>query len=642
MSLEQKATVFFIIFWLSLFIPLGWFRVIFLIICCWYYKKILTPLLLLILFLASIRITYTELKPKVINSPFCGKVANFSDNYILLKNKNYQVAIFDELKVNYNDSLCVEGTLVPIKKKHNFFSDPITQWQITSNHVGSITPSRLTKVNTKSSLKGKLYDYLQDKKHTQWIVTLLFNKKVTSNSVIIPLLFSSGLQFSYAIRFIKKQLNKYVIQSHAAIAISILWIWFYFVFGSTFVWWRVFFMVIGLQYLPNKKIGLVVGYGILLLIYPTMYKHISFVLPMILQMTFYHQKPTLVKRWIMIAFLQHMLFYSSNAILIVAFSLLRHVSGLAYLLAWLSVVLPFIRQPFNAFMDFLLTFSMPSWAILTGKIPFFIGLLMIGFLLANRQQKGRTYTQLGIVMLLFIGLWRFPPFDLVLFFNVQQGDAALIRSKYSQDTIMIDVGRASNAGHLATSLKAIGVTHLDSVLLSHQDDDHAGGIEALKQSMPIDHVQTDKKDYRFKAFDFIGLNQNYQGVDDNDNSMMGIVAFDNFTYLFTGDVYKRGEIYLTKEYPNLTVDVLKVAHHGSKTSTSKQLLATTKARIGIISSDPSVYNHPHDDVLQRLHHFQVLPLLTHIEGDIAFIHAFNRQFVLTSQGRFAIIEAVIQ
>ena len=105
-----------------------------------------------------------------------------------------------------------------------------------------------------------------------------------------------------------------------------------------------------------------------------------------------------------------------------------------------------------------------------------------------------------------------------------------------------------------------------------------------------------------------------------------------------GDAHKKQEEMILKENPNFQVDLLKLGHHGSDTSTSDQLLKVSRAKIAIISSKPSVYNHPRPEVMRRLFNHNILPIQTSIDGDIRVYSSALFQYIKTSGGSFAIID----
>lgn len=642
MSLEQKFTVFFFIFWFSFFISNIVIKVLFLIICCWFYRRLLNYVITIILFASLFWTVFYDTNQNEVKSPYCGEVVDFSETYVLLRNKEYQLSIFTEIPVNYNEKICVEGEIDPITQQSNFFKDPLMTWQQTNRHIGSINPTAIQKDNSKSTFKAKVYQKLISEHNTEWIINLLYSKQPKGNDLLLSLLFSSGIHYAFSLRWIRKMLSKIIVVEHAKIMIVLFWCLFRLLWGTSFIWWRIFFMVVCMPLIPNKKLGLVIGYWTLLLMFPAMHSHISFMLPMVLQMIFTYQKPNVIQRIIMMGLLQHAYLYSSNLLLIVGFGFIRYLSGTVYLFAWLLVVVPFLRKPFNEILNTLTSISTPRWATISGKLPLLLSVVFLMILLSKSFQSKKNQMILTLLITSCLIFWLYPPYDLVLFFNVGQADACLIRTKYNQDSFMIDVGRKSNSSLISQSLKGLGVRHLDAVILSHEDSDHAGGLDSLIETLPTTSILNKKMSYSFKTLDFNAINSNYQGVDENDDSLLGVVKVGDLKYLFLGDVYQQGERNLTQTYPNLKVDVLKVAHHGSKTSTSNILLSQIQAMFGVISSDPKVFGHPHDQVLKSLFNYRVFPLLTHQEGDIAFVRVFNIQFIITSSGRFGIIKKVIR
>jgi competence protein ComEC len=121
-----------------------------------------------------------------------------------------------------------------------------------------------------------------------------------------------------------------------------------------------------------------------------------------------------------------------------------------------------------------------------------------------------------------------------------------------------------------------------------------------------------------------------------------LFSINGLNYLFLGDISKERESELIKKYPFLRADVIKLAHHGSKTSTSEGLLAGFRPRVAIISSDPSVYGHPHKQTLRTLWQFRIPYLSTHKDGDIRISTLGNFHFVLSSAGGFGIMRTVIK
>ncbi|UQX54365.1 MBL fold metallo-hydrolase [Cytobacillus pseudoceanisediminis] len=110
----------------------------------------------------------------------------------------------------------------------------------------------------------------------------------------------------------------------------------------------------------------------------------------------------------------------------------------------------------------------------------------------------------------------------------------------------------------------------------------------------------------------------------NDSSIVLFAKVGGLNWLFTGDLEETGESQLIKAYPNLKIDVLKIAHHGSKTSTTESFLAAVKPRIAVISAGRNNrYGHPHNDVTGRLKDINVHVLRTDKQGAVNYVFKGN-------------------
>src|SRR5699024_11922062 len=104
-------------------------------------------------------------------------------------------------------------------------------------------------------------------------------------------------------------------------------------------------------------------------------------------------------------------------------------------------------------------------------------------------------------------------------------------------------------------------------------------------ALPIFHVLSPSKDYR----------------DENSNSLVLYTELGGARWLFTGDLTAVAEKDLINAYSNLKVDFLKIAHHGSDTSTTEAFLSAVQPQIAFIPvGENNRYNHPHQDIIDRL------------------------------------------
>jgi competence protein ComEC len=117
------------------------------------------------------------------------------------------------------------------------------------------------------------------------------------------------------------------------------------------------------------------------------------------------------------------------------------------------------------------------------------------------------------------------------------------------------------------------------------------------------------------------------GAGQNEDSLVIKTKVGDKTFLFTGDLEQAGEKKLIHDYPNLKVDVLKLGHHGSRTSTAPEFVAAIDPQFGIVSSGRNNrYGHPHEEVLETLVNQTVLR--TDQQGMIQFIWSEKQQTFL--------------
>lgn len=224
--------------------------------------------------------------------------------------------------------------------------------------------------------------------------------------------------------------------------------------------------------------------------------------------------------------------------------------------------------------------------------------------------------------------------------DVGQGDAFIIQDLKHNKTLMIDTGGRfyQETPHIRLSdqnilpyLKEQGVNHVDLMMISHIDLDHAGEFEHIESKKNISYVMANPRDPGFEEFwmfDDVPLLDLYKNrqfklgdievvllypsddrlVDDsNDSSIVALVQLGTFQLLFTGDVSTEVEAALIRKYDLSSVDVLKVGHHGSATSTSGQFVEAVNPSLALISAGvDNRYGHPHDEVLETLSKVKVL------------------------------------
>ena len=238
----------------------------------------------------------------------------------------------------------------------------------------------------------------------------------------------------------------------------------------------------------------------------------------------------------------------------------------------------------------------------------------------------------------------------VAFLDVGQGDAIFIESPTGKQ-ILLDGGPDGSVLSRIGALLPFYDRSIDMLIVSNPDKDHfAGFIDVLKnyQVGNIMEPGTIPNTEIYKIFkEFVreegatsvlarrGMNidlgggvylqilfpdRDVSGLSTNDGSIIAKLIYGDISFLLPGDTTQNIEKYLVGlDGSNLDVDVLKLAHHGSKTSSSEPLLAVTTSEYAVISAGvKNRYGHPHREVLERLAKYNIPALGTYKEGTIIF------------------------
>lgn len=233
----------------------------------------------------------------------------------------------------------------------------------------------------------------------------------------------------------------------------------------------------------------------------------------------------------------------------------------------------------------------------------------------------------------------FPISTRVRYLNVGQGDATLIQFPLNAMTVLIDTGKPSKEGALSRMLNEYGVSKLDYLVVTHDDLDHSGNVPYVLSRFPKVTL-IDEKPAFVPRFRFLLNDKNYQG--DNENSLICETEIQGLRFMFMGDATREQELDIVKDLPHHKIDILKLGHHGSKTSTDAEFIKTLQPRYGMISSDPKTYGHPHASVLRTLYNGNVKALETSKEGTLSIIMYPFIRYITTSSYGFDIIETVIR
>ena len=238
----------------------------------------------------------------------------------------------------------------------------------------------------------------------------------------------------------------------------------------------------------------------------------------------------------------------------------------------------------------------------------------------------------------------------VTFIDVGQGDATLIQTESS--AMLIDGGVQAAYERIAEILRREGISHLDYIVATHPHTDHIGGLVPLIGNdngigigtviMP-NVVHTTRTYENFLAaliHNEIVVAEPYPGkileIDDavftivapnssgysnlNNYSIVMIMDHGYNSFLFAADAERKSEHEILESFDDISADVLRIGHHGSRTSSSEEFLDAVSPRYAVISAgEGNQYGHPHDVVIDRLAQRDINILITYETGDIVMI-----------------------
>ena len=597
------------------------------------YNKLIL-LLIIILSLIFTKIYKHNIKIDINQKEIYGYVRKIYDNRIEINSDENIIVYVDNPKVELNDYILVKGDLYYPKNNtiFNLFnykeylsnkkiyllmnSDSITIIKKNNNIFYKIKNNVYKRVNNyKSKTYLKIF-VLGDK-------SSLDNKDIFKNLGIIHLFSLSGLHIS---------LLCYILRKLKVKNIFIYLILFAFLFltdfhistirsGLSFI-----FLNINNKYKLNisSEDRLIILAYLLLIFNPYYIYDLGYVFFFVITYSIIYFKSDNYIKISLISFITSIpLLINSNFsinLLSVIYNivLIPIVSFIIYPLSIITLILPLDNILYNITNIFeRICIFLDSIKILTfsfSKLP--LVLIIFYYLILFSKIKYKFFINIFLtIMFYFIGIYMFVP--RVYFIDVGQGDSSLIR--YKNKNILLDTGGKYNKElykDLILFFKSIGVKKIDYLILTHGDYDHMGEAINIVNNFKVDKVIFNCGSYNNLEKELLKENISYESCvnniddlyflqtkiysDENDNSNVIYLELNNYKLLFMGDASINKELDILDEYNIRDIDILKVGHHGSKTSTSKQFINMINPKYSVISVGKNNYGHPNKKVLDNL------------------------------------------
>ncbi len=597
-------------------------------------RKSLTVLTLIVLLLCFLRLIVVNLSSVNIENQFSGSVKHINPSSMVVSTNQGAYLVICDQDFLLDDLVEVKGELLSSEDSPHFYSFDFRQYYLQEKIIGTIYASSVRLIESGDSIRHFIHSRIQrfDEVVRPVYMLLLLDEDVFDDNELI---FSFGFQWSVLLYGLKCLFSlgwsEKVVYILRIVVLCILTS----VLGFSLVVLRVvFFIVLETTSISNQqKCAL---FTILCFwIWPYHLTSLSFIIPIGLRLL---QYKNYFDRFLFLVATQSFYFYEFNLVMLGFFSIYQRVIALLTLLSIVDLMFltHIAYDGYHYIQDILRLFS-SNYVVVIGKVPNFVYILLIMYLYYRPNNKKSFRYLCALVSFLYFGL--FAPFAEVAMINIGQGDSFLIRLPFNQLNILIDTGTQSNYEHLKSYLMAKGIRKLDVLIISHDDKDHSENTQVLIEEFNVETLITEANgEVLFNNLNLHFIQSDKKTGDVNDDSLVTLFSLNNLQFLFLGDISKEIERELLIEHPNLQVDVVKIAHHGSSTSSDTQFLKKINGQIALISAGyNNHYNHPSPDVIKTLNSLNYAILNSQIDGDVTIYLTYFSNFIVTSNWKMIFI-----
>ena len=579
----------------------------------------------------------------------------------LLITYKYQDKEFNNL--SYGDKIKVKGTLITPSKNTNQNTFNYQKYLYYKKIYYLVEATSINKIannnNYLYTIKNTLYQKIDKLKSSNYIKTLLFCDNTLSKEIKesyringISHLFSvSGMHINFFVSIIYLYLNKITYNKRIKYLITNIFIIAYLILfpSSSLLRSAVMSILYSINYLLKLKIKkidiLLLTLGVSLLINPFIIYDLGYIYSYTITFFLVLSSSTLKKKnkinkIIYISLLSFLVsvpitIYNSYEINIISILLniilVPIISIIILPLTILTYIFPILDSILYLFTNTLETISLFISKINITKIIFpkpsllIIVLYYIIFLLSY-QNKKYFYLNIILLIIIYISPYLNSNFEVVMF-EVGEADCHLIKYPYNKNTILIDTGKNEYKikNEVIPYLKSIGIKKIDYLIITHGDEDHIGGSITLINNFQVKNVILNKgtftdlekeliKNLNKKKIPYqININKinlsnhtiyllnNTKYNNENDNSIITYFTYQKYKFLYMGDASITTEDNLLENYNLNNISILKVGHHGSNTSSSKDFISQINPSISLISvGKNNIYHHPNKEVINNL------------------------------------------
>jgi len=323
------------------------------------------------------------------------------------------------------------------------------------------------------------------------------------------------------------------------------------------------------------------------------------------------------------------------------------ISLIIYPLSLLTFIIPFL-EPLLCFILSILEkingiLNILAIKLVVPKVSIIFYLIYYVFLILFIKSNNYKYLIISLILILSLKLKPYLNNSINIYFlDVRQGDSVLIIDK--NKVLLIDTGGIKNktvSDNTIKMLKSLGYSQINTMIITHGDFDHMGEAITIVNNFTVEKVifncgpyndleselikVLDKKKIKYySCIKELNIDKNKlyflqtkEYDNENDNSNVIYTELDGYKFMFMGDASSSTEKEILNKYNLPDIDILKVGHHGSKTSSSEEFIDEIKPKYSIISvGKKNCYGHPNKEVLNNLEDSKIYR--TDQDGSIMF------------------------
>ncbi|WP_276937395.1 MBL fold metallo-hydrolase [Faecalibaculum rodentium] len=526
--------------------------------------------------------------------------------YVLAANGSSRI-LYQDQEANIHDELYIENLepLTGLKNLHLFdFADSMAAKGVRWRGTGYIR-------TVSDSLQGRLMRYVRNSPAKMAAFYGIREKDSLLVKAGLPV-----LAFLMVFENLLRRRMKPNAVHFCLLPPAILWGWL-FLWPAALMRWVLFRLIrlSGLQPLAAWSLSVL----LFLILQPEKAASFSLVFPALLQLCSITRRRSCT-RYLM-ALLQILYFGSLSCTLFSGYSLLRLLSAASFALAFFDISLEI------------------EWMLPEIPIPAAPVLLVVAAILLLRYMIMQKHPQLLLCSLLIMPVSPYlDPFFHVYMLDIGQGDCTLVVEPFCRSAVMIDAAgnlyRDNAESVILPFLEAAGIRKLDALIVSHEDFDHAGAVEAVQDSISVHTVIRDPTQPVPVEYPMLNLLPDRTSPDENEGSLLTYFSYDGHGYFWPGDAGILTEKLLMDTFADLPVTVLKAGHHGSASASCPAFLEWLSPDLVLLSAGRNNrYGHPSPEVITSLQSMNTARFCTAESGMIHLASWHGFLFLETAEGQ---------